>query len=84
MQLKVEQRGEAEKSYQRAVELAPASHDPREKADAHVSLGEFYEKSGQKEKAVINLKQGEKLYESGGDVKKAAATRRVIAGIERQ
>lgn len=84
MQLKLMHEGEAEDSYKKAVELAPDSNDPREKADALVTLGQFYEKSGQKEKAVTNLKQGERLYERGGDVKKAAATRRAIVNIERQ
>jgi hypothetical protein len=83
MQLRVKQQDEAEDSYKKAVELAPESNDPREKADAHVSLGQFYEKSGQKEKAVINLKQGEQLYERGGDVKKAAATRQAIVNIQK-
>jgi len=84
MQLKVKQLDEAEDSYKKAVELAPQFNDPREKADAHVTLGQFYEKSGQKEKAVVNLKQGEQLYEQSGDVKKAAATRRAIVNIQRQ
>lgn len=84
MQLKLKLEGAAEDSYKKAVDVAPAFNEQRAKADALVTLGQFYEKSGQKEKAVINLKQGEQLYERGGDVKKAAATRRAIVNIERQ
>jgi len=84
MQLRIKQNWEAEDSYKKAVELAPEFNDSREKADAHVTLGQFYEKTGQKEKAVVNLEQGEQLYKQSGDVKKAAATRQAIVNIQRQ
>ena len=82
--LKVDRTTRAEENYKKAVELAPRTDDPREKADARVTLGRFYEMSGQKEKAVVNLKEGEQLYERSGEARKAAATRRAITNLEKQ
>lgn len=84
MQLTIKQQDQAEDTYLKAIELGSKSRDPREKADAHVSLGELYERNGQKEKAVTNFKLGQKLYEKGGDSQKAAATRQAIVNIQRQ
>lgn len=83
LQLMVEQQKEAENSYKKAVDTGARLTDPRDKADAKVSLGEFYGMTGQKQKAVLNLKQGVKLYEKGGDTKKAEATREAISFIQK-
>jgi len=81
--LEVNQKGLAEQSYKKAVEVAPQTNDPRDQADAHIKLGEFYENSGQRDKAVVNLKQGQQLYEKSGEAEKAAATRRALSTIEK-
>ena len=80
--LEVNQKGQAEQTYRKAVEMSQTK-DPRDQADAHVKLGEFYESSGQRDKAVVNLKQGQQIYEKTGEVEKAAATRRAISTIEK-
>jgi hypothetical protein len=84
MQLRIRHTSDAEDSYKKAVEVAPTLNDSREKAAAHVSLGELYEKKGLKEKAVVNLEKSEQLYKGEGDTTKAAATRRAIVKIQKQ
>ncbi|MDX6613349.1 MAG: hypothetical protein QOD75_2535 [Blastocatellia bacterium] len=84
MQLKVGVKEAAEKTYLKAVDLAPQTASPREKADAHVTLGQFYEKTGQKDKAVANLEKGEQLYRIQGDTTKATAARETIQKIQKQ
>lgn len=80
--LQVNQKGQAEQSYKKAVEMSQTK-DPRDQADAHIKLGELYENSGQRDKAVVNLKQGQQIYEKTGEVEKAAATRRALSTIEK-
>ena len=83
MQLSVMQKEEAETSYKRAVKVEPELSDSREKAAAHVSLGELYEKNGQKVEAVRNLETSERLYKKEGDTVKAAAARRAITTLRK-
>lgn len=83
MQLKIMQKEAAEVSYKRAVDVEPKLSDSREKAAAHVSLSELYEKTGQKEKAVVNLEKTERLYRIEGDAVKAEAARRAITDIRK-
>lgn len=82
--LKLDQKVSAEQSYKKAVELAPGARDEKEEAAANVSLGQLYEKTGQKEAAVDNLQKATVLYEKQGEVQKAMQTRRVITRVQRQ
>ncbi len=83
MQIKVN-RNEAEDTYKKAVELAPRFNDSREKAAAHRALAEYYERTGEKEKAVLNLEKSEQIYQRDGETTKAAAARKAIVNIQKQ
>jgi hypothetical protein len=76
--LKIDQKPQAELNYRKALELAPQSNDVHEKAATHVALGQLYEKSGMKDKAVENLQKGKELYVQEGNIKKAAEADRAI------
>lgn len=82
--LKIDKKAEAEKSYNRVVELAPAAKDEKEKAAAHTSLGQLYETTGQKAAAVENLEKATVLYDKEGEAKKATQVRRVITRVQKQ
>lgn len=76
--LKIDKKVEAERNYKQVVDLAPRKRDEKEEAAANVSLGQLYEKTGQKEAAAEKLNKATVLYEKQGDVQKATQTRRAM------
>jgi tetratricopeptide (TPR) repeat protein len=81
---KINQTAAAERTYSKAIELAPAANDEKEKAAAHSSLGQLYETTGKKEAAVENLEKATVLYDKEGDTRKATQIRRVITRVQKQ
>jgi len=81
---KIDQRAEAERSYNKVIELAPQVKDEKEQAAAHSSLGQLYETTGQKEAAVKNLEKATVIYDRQGETQKATQVRRAITKVQKE
>ncbi|HEY6233064.1 MAG TPA: tetratricopeptide repeat protein [Pyrinomonadaceae bacterium] len=81
---KIDQKGEAERNYNKVIELAPKVKDEKETAAAHSSLGQLYETTGQKEAAVKNLEKATVIYDKEGDTQKATQVRRTITKVQKE
>jgi hypothetical protein len=81
---KIDQRAEAERSYNKVIELAPQVKDEKEQAAAHSSLGQLYETTGQKEAAVKNLEKATVLYDREGETQKATQVRRALTKVRKE
>lgn len=81
---KIDQRAEAERNYNKVIELAPKVKDEKETAAAHSSLGQLYETTGQKEAAVKNLEKATVIYDKEGETQKATQIRRAITKVQKE
>jgi tetratricopeptide (TPR) repeat protein len=79
---KIDQKVKAERSYTKAIEIAPAQSDEREKAAAHSSLGQLYETTGRKKAAVENLQKATTIYEKEGETQKATRVRSAMTKVQ--
>jgi len=81
---KIDQRAEAERSYNKVIELAPKVKDEKEQAAAHSSLGQLYETTGQKKAAVKNLEKATEIYDREGETQKATQARRALTKAQKE